>query len=95
MLESNPYRAVGLLEEIEVLSRAEIANAAAAIPLVEADSRLGWEPSMEYMTDREHLEWKIRQVQTVIDVTIPTYKKMLRLGGTPDKASSAAVRKGN
>lgn len=35
------------------------------IPLVEADSSLGWEPSMFYVADREHLEWKLRQLEDV------------------------------
>ena len=41
----------------------EIRNAEETIPLVELDSRLGWEPTMEYMTDRAHLEWKIKATQ--------------------------------
>ncbi|MCC6442843.1 MAG: hypothetical protein IT210_05225 [Armatimonadetes bacterium] len=55
------------LQEMRKLAEAEIANAEATLPLVEADSRLGWEPSMEYMTDRAHLEWKIRQLRRVLD----------------------------
>lgn len=37
----------------------EIENAKKTMPLVERDSRLGFEPSMEYMCDKAHLEWKI------------------------------------
>ena len=48
-----------------------------AIPLVESDSRLGWEPSMEYMTDRSHLEWKVAQVRGVLDDEIPEYRAKL------------------
>ncbi|NLF18414.1 MAG: hypothetical protein GX595_14350 [Lentisphaerae bacterium] len=66
------------LDAMTALAQAEIANAREAIPLVEADSRLGWEPSMEYMTDREHLEWKIRQVYQVIDEAIPAYRRSLK-----------------
>ena len=47
------------LDNMERLFDAEEANAKAAIPLVEADSSLGWEGSMEYVCDREHLEWKL------------------------------------
>lgn len=65
------------LDQMLALGRAEIDNARAAIPLVEADSRLGWEPSMEYMTDREHLEWKIRQVTQVLEEAIPAYRHTL------------------
>ena len=45
---------------------ANFLNAKNTIPLVEKDSRLGWEPSMEYVTDKKMLEWKIRQVQFVL-----------------------------
>ena len=38
-------------------------NAIDTIPLVETDSILGFEPSMEYVTDRKRLEWKIAQVE--------------------------------
>ncbi|MGM0492916.1 MAG: hypothetical protein ACQER1_08225 [Armatimonadota bacterium] len=64
-----------ILDEMVALAEAEIANAEATIPLVEADSRLGWEPSMEYMCDREHLEWKIAQVRGVIEEEISRYRE--------------------
>ena len=62
----SPKEALALLDQIEALAKAEIANAENAIPFVEADSRLGWEPSMEYVTDKWHIEWKIRQVNYML-----------------------------
>jgi hypothetical protein len=59
------------------LAKEEIKNAEDTIPLVEADSRLGWEPSMEYMTDVYHLKWKIEQVRHVIEKELPEYKASL------------------
>ncbi len=73
-LEDEPEESDAILDEMEALGEAEIANAEACIPLVEADSRLGWEPSMEYMCDREHLEWKIGIVREVLDEQIPAYR---------------------
>ena len=73
--ESEDANAV--LDEMVALAEAEIANAEATIPLAEADSRLGWEPSMEYMCDPSHLEWKIAQVRTVIDEEIPAIRESL------------------
>ena len=67
-----------LLDKIEALAYEEIENARTAIPLVEADSRLGWEPSMEYVCDRWHLEWKIRQVNSAL-LEIADYRKILNL----------------
>lgn len=49
-----------LLDKMESLLDEECENAKETIPIVEKDSRLGWEPSMLYMTDRWHIEWKLR-----------------------------------
>ena len=54
------------LDKIEALAQKEIANAKEAIPFVELDSRLGWEPSMEYVTDKWHIEWKLRQMESML-----------------------------
>ena len=70
--------ALVLLDELEEIARAEIENARNTIPAVETDSRLGWEPSMEYVCDRWHLEWKIRQVESALR-EIATFRKMLKL----------------
>ncbi len=66
--------ASSVLDQMRALAAVEIDNARAAIPLVDCDSRLGWEPSMEYMADRVHLEWKIAQVRHVLDSEIPAYQ---------------------
>lgn len=50
-------------------------NAEATIPLVEYDSGLGFEPSMEYVTDRKRLEWKMRQVEAEVDNLLETLKR--------------------
>ena len=70
--------ALAVLDEIEALAKVEIKNARDTIPAVETDSRLGWEPSMEYVTDRWHLEWKIRQVESALR-EIATYRACLKL----------------
>lgn len=77
--ESEPSRAGEILDEMEALALQEIANAEAAIPLVNADSRLGWEPSMDYMTDEAHLRWKIAQVRSVLEDEFPNHRKSLAL----------------
>ena len=51
---------------LKAIAEAEIKNAEDTIPLVRLDSRLGWEPSMEYMCDENHLVWKIKQVRLVM-----------------------------
>ena len=37
-------------------------NVLQTIPYVEADSRLGWEPTIGYITDKKCLEWKLDQL---------------------------------
>ena len=49
----------GILKAATALAERECENARSTIPAVEYDSRLGYEPSMEYMCDKEHLLWKI------------------------------------
>lgn len=68
-----------ILDEMEGLLLAEKENAKETIPYVELDSRLGWEPSMEYMCDREHIEWKLRQVDYVLQYEIANYRKSIAL----------------
>ena len=70
MLDAN----TALLEihrQMVALGQAEIKNAEATIPLVQADSCLGWEPSMEYIGSEYHLRWKIKQVRQVLEYEIP------------------------
>ena len=59
--EDDETRRDAITQMIEIL-REERANAEATIPIVEYDSALGFEPSMEYVTDRKRIEWKLSQV---------------------------------
>ncbi len=68
-----------IFDKMENLLNTELENVYDTIPLVEYDSRLGWEPSMLYMTDKWHLEWKVRQVRYVIDTEIGKYRRALEL----------------
>ncbi|QNK58951.1 hypothetical protein [Paenibacillus sp. PAMC21692] len=77
--EPDPAKTSIILDEMEQLALREIANAEAVIPYVNADSRLGWEPSMDYMTDETHLHWKIAQVRSVLEDEFPNYRKSLAL----------------
>jgi hypothetical protein len=46
-------------------AKKEYANAKAALELVEKDSRLGWEPSMEYVGGVEQIKWKLKRMEEV------------------------------
>ncbi|MDD2708290.1 MAG: hypothetical protein PHV34_09795 [Verrucomicrobiae bacterium] len=75
MLAPDRRRMNAILDAMEKVAVAEIRNAEETIPLVERDSRLGWEPSMEYMTDAEHLRWKVALVRTILTKEIPMCRK--------------------
>lgn len=75
--EPDRTRGKELLDQMVTVAEREMANAEATIPLVEADSRLGWEPSMEYVGDAAHLRWKLAQVQRVLESEIPAYRHAL------------------
>ena len=77
LAESDPVRYGELLDEVKELQLAEKENVLDTIPLVEADSSLGFEPSMLYLTDKRHLEWKLRQIDFVLDVEMKEMREGL------------------
>jgi hypothetical protein len=68
----------GILTSLEELIEVERANVLATIPAVENDSRIGWEPSMEYVCDKWHLEWKIRHLNHTL-TEIANFRNMTNL----------------
>lgn len=66
-----------IVEKMVSLLKDEEENVKSTIPLVQKDSRLGWEPSMLYMTDVHHLEWKLRHIEYTLDFEISKYRKSL------------------
>ena len=79
LAEDDPERSEAILGRIILIAQEELENARATIPLVEQDSSLGYEPSMDYVTDRSHLEWKIRQLTSVLERDIPQYRKSIAI----------------
>ena len=73
LLDSHGEKRNELVDEMLEYCRAEFKNAQDTIPLVEFDSRLGFEPSMEYMTDKAHIEWKLALLNDVIEKELPLY----------------------
>ena len=53
----------GKKDEVFAWAKREYANAKATLPLVEQDSRLGWEPSMEYVGGVEQVQWKLNRMR--------------------------------
>lgn len=67
-----------ILDNMEKLFLDELKNTEDTVPLVLKDSRLGWEPSMLYMTDEWHLNWKIRLINYVLEYSLPSYRESLK-----------------
>lgn len=67
-----------IIADIRLLGKKEIENAQKALKIVDKDSALGYEPSMGYGGDRAHIEWKIRQVNHMMDYELGIYEKGLK-----------------
>jgi len=64
-VEQDRQKLDGLVTAMSDLLDRENKNAQKAIPLAEVDSRLGWEPCLEYQADADHIRWKIKQTRYV------------------------------
>ena len=72
----NAQKAAILLDDLVEIAAHERNNVLDTIYYVERDSRLGWEPSMEYVCDKWHLEWKMRQLDFALK-EIASYRDIL------------------
>ncbi|MBQ7119576.1 MAG: hypothetical protein IJO09_05120 [Oscillospiraceae bacterium] len=63
-----------LIEKARNLLLEERANAEAAIEFVRLDSRLGWEPSMDYLGDEKSIRWKIDFIDYVLNSELPSFE---------------------
>ena len=73
-LAGNNQNAMALIDQIEALLLEEKENVLQTIPIVQADSRLGWEPSMEYQGDEKCLRWKLQQLEYELTYTLPRHR---------------------
>ena len=60
--ENDKESLISTVSQMQALLKEEKENVIATIPIVEFDSVLGFEPSMEYVCDRSRLEWKMGQI---------------------------------
>ena len=74
-LAGTKENAAAILDEMDGLIVRERENVLDTIPAVRVDSRLGWEPSMEYQCDEECLNWKLRQLEHEKSITLPELRK--------------------
>lgn len=73
-IEQNVEEVRELICKVKELIQAERTNVERALPLVEMDSRLGWEPSMDYVADAEHIRWKLRHLDYVLDYEVKCFE---------------------
>ena len=67
-----------ILDQLEAIANKEVANVKDTFDAVRTDSRIGWEPSMEYVCDEWHLNWKLRQMESMF-VELNTYRGIVKL----------------
>jgi len=65
------------MDRIAALAEEEIQNVRDTFVCVEGDSRIGWEPSMEYVCDAWHLNWKLRQMESMKN-DLALYRKLIQ-----------------
>ncbi len=82
-VSDNKEDALHWVEEMEKIARKEMENAKEAIPLVRLNSRLGWEQELGYQGDEEYIDWKIRQVQSMLDWDLGAFRRSLESEGLP------------
>lgn len=71
-----------ILSELREIAALEIENVKATIPLAAFDSRLGFEPSLEYYCDVAHLEWKLGIMNKMLTEDIPELEREGRVRRT-------------
>ena len=73
--EDNSKVILNIIGEMKELLKKEKENAENAIEFVRRDSRLGWEPTMEYMGDEERIRWKIKHLEYVLEYEVSAFEK--------------------
>ena len=78
-VEQDPKVLMQYVDELVEIAKAEIENAKACIPYLEVDSRLGWEPSMEYIGTPDRIAWKEKLMTYILNGELTWYRKAIEL----------------
>jgi len=76
--ETDPELLNQYLDELENIAHGEIKNAKDSIPFLELDSRLGWEPSMEYIGSPDRILWKEKIMHYILNGELKFYRNALQ-----------------
>ena len=69
-----------MIEDVKAMLLSEKENALRALETVKKDSRLGWEPSMDYIGGEKAIEWKLRHLEYVLEFEVGCF-----VNGSHDK----------
>lgn len=75
MLEHNADKMAKLADKMQALLAKERVNTEATIPLLQRDSSLGYEHTMDYIGGEEALRWKLRHMDYVLEHELPAYRR--------------------
>lgn len=73
-IEPDAATAAALVEEADRILNEERVNVLETLPIVKRDSRLGWDPRMEYVCDPARLEWKLRLLDYVQNTELAQHR---------------------
>ncbi len=79
-VETARDKVISMIEEVKAMLKAEKENALRALETVKKDSRLGWEPSMDYIGGEKAIEWKLRHLEYVLEFEVGCF-----VNGSHDK----------
>jgi len=74
-ITADSQKMLNIIDNMEKLLLEERENVENTIPVVQTDSRLGWEPSMEYQGDEKCLRWKLRQLDYDLNYTLKKHRE--------------------
>ena len=77
--EDNPKVLKKYIDEMFEIIESEIENAKESISCLKLDSRLGWEPSMEYIGAPDRIEWKEKLETYIMYGELTWYRKGIEL----------------
>lgn len=72
--ETNRDNLIKILDTLVDIANEEIKNAKSILWATDCNSYLGFEPSMEYLGDSEHILWKINQVEKMRDLRLAEFR---------------------
>ncbi len=79
-IKTNRSKVLSMIEDVKEMLLAEKENALRALETVKKDSRLGWEPSMDYIGGEKAIDWKLRHLEYVLEFEVGCF-----VNGSHDK----------